>query len=193
MERGLKRQGFDQPQDEISDKDAFAALASASIAGRVALGIRAGKRVRPVRRLGRTRGKAPSPLRTGRRVQPSRGGGHRRTQSRGTGALVPLYRPPSPLLKTTAYSTQRTNPDSPEARLDGWYATPRVLPHRVTRKARGAGSAAESQPGFGSRRAGASSEFVSRRAGASSEMATGECAQTLRTRGLQTLAEMCKP
>ena len=52
MERWLKRQGFDQPQEEISDEDAFAALASASIAGRVALGIRAGKRVRRVRRLG---------------------------------------------------------------------------------------------------------------------------------------------
>ena len=52
---------------------------------------------------------------------------------------MPLVRPPSPLLKTTAYSTQRANPDSPEARLDGWYATPGVLPHRVTRKTRGAG------------------------------------------------------
>ncbi len=52
MERWLKRQGLDQPDEEISDEDAFAALASASIAGRVALGLRAGKRVRRVRRLG---------------------------------------------------------------------------------------------------------------------------------------------
>ena len=59
MERWLKRQGFDQPQDEISDEDAFAALASASIAGRVALRIRAGKRVRRVRRLGGREVKLP--------------------------------------------------------------------------------------------------------------------------------------
>ena len=59
MERWLKRQGFDQPQDEISDEDAFAALASASIAGRVALGIRAGKRVRRLRRLGGREVKLP--------------------------------------------------------------------------------------------------------------------------------------
>ena len=132
--------------------------------------------------LGRTRGETSSPMCTSRRVQPSRRGGHRRTQSRGTTTLVPLCRSSSPLLQAAAYSAQRANPDPPETRLDGWYATSRTLPHRVARKARSARSAAESQPGFGSRRAGASSE-----------MAPGDSAQTLRTRSVQALTEMCKP
>ncbi len=52
MERWLRRQGLDLEEEEIADEDAFAALASASVAGRVALGVRAGRRVRRVRRVG---------------------------------------------------------------------------------------------------------------------------------------------
>ena len=40
MERWLRRQGLDLDEEEIADEDAFAALASASVAGRVALGVR---------------------------------------------------------------------------------------------------------------------------------------------------------
>ena len=52
MERWLRRQGLDLDEEEIADEDAFAAQASASVAGRVALGVRAGRRVRRVRRVG---------------------------------------------------------------------------------------------------------------------------------------------
>ncbi len=53
IERGLERRGFgpEEEQDE-DDGDALSLLSAASIAGRIALGRRAGHRVRRVRRLG---------------------------------------------------------------------------------------------------------------------------------------------
>jgi hypothetical protein len=48
VERWLARQGFgpDEPQDVVDDDEGQAALLSASVAGRVAMGMRAGHRVR---------------------------------------------------------------------------------------------------------------------------------------------------